>query len=134
MIKEIYFHRLEPNKIYYIKKINNNFEAYTKCIGTFIKYYEVPGSLGYKVACFINVSEFNTTVDPWRAWILPSLRASSISTNPESGDTGYSRTDGFCFSWSLRKTPRKNTYNYNFNADTQFYEVKKYQIQQKIIF
>jgi hypothetical protein len=108
MIKEIYFHRLEPNKIYYIKKINNNFEAYTKCIGTFIKYYEVPGSLGYKVACFINVSEFNTTVDPWRAC-------------PESGDTGV---------WSLRKTPSKNTYNYNFNADTQFYEVKKYQIQQ----
>lgn len=86
MIKEIYFHRLEPNKIYYIKKINNDFEAYTKCIGTFIKYYEVPGSLGFKVACFINVSEFNTI--------------------------------------------RKNTYNYNFNADTQFYEVKKYQIQQ----
>jgi len=86
MIKEIYFYKLEPNKIYYIKKINNDFEAYTKSIGTFIKYYEVPCSLGYKVACFINVTEFNTT----------------------------------------RKTP----YNYNFNTDTQFYEVKKYQIQE----
>jgi hypothetical protein len=31
------------------------------------------------------------TADPWRAC-------------PESGDAGYSRTDGFCFSWSLRKT------------------------------
>jgi hypothetical protein len=99
---------LDPNKIYYIKKINNDFQSYTKCIGTFIKYYEVPSSLGYKVACFVNVSEFNTTVDSWRAC-------------PESGDTGV---------WSLRKTPRKNKYNYNFNADTQFYEVKKYQIQQ----
>jgi hypothetical protein len=86
MIKEIYFHRLEPNKIYYIKRLNNDFEDYTKSIGTFIKYYEVPGSLGYKVACFINISEFNTM--------------------------------------------RKNTYNYNFNRDTQFYEVKKCQIQQ----
>ena len=77
---------LEPNKNYYIKRINNDFESYTKYIGTFIKYYEVPCSIGYKVACFVNVNEFNTT--------------------------------------------RKNTYNYNFNADAQFYEVKKYQIHQ----
>ena len=38
------------------------------------------------------------TADPGRAWILPSRQASSISTNPESGDTGYSRTYRFYLS------------------------------------
>jgi hypothetical protein len=35
-----------------------------------------------------NYSEkfIDNSADPWRAWILPTLRASSISTNPGSGD------------------------------------------------
>jgi len=50
--------------------------------------------------------EYNSS-DPWRAWILPSRRSSSISTNPVSGDAGYSRTDRFCLSRSLRRTPEQ---------------------------
>jgi hypothetical protein len=45
------------------------------------------------------ISPNTNTADPWRAWILPSLQASSISTNLKSGDAG---------SWSLRKTPSEH--------------------------
>ena len=43
-----------------------------------------------------------SSAEPWRAC-------------PESGDTGYSRTDEFCFSWSLRKTPTENQIENNNN-------------------
>ena len=41
---------------------------------------------------WVSLQEYSNTkllsAEPWRAWILPSLRTSSISTNPESGATG----------------------------------------------
>ena len=50
------------------------------------------------------LSKYRNTADPWRTCL-------------ESGDAGYSRTDGFCFSWSLRKTPQQNAVFYTKNTD-----------------
>jgi hypothetical protein len=76
-----------------------------------ISYFLTIGSLLIiLISFFMFYLIINSSADPWRAWIPPSLRAFGISINPGRGDAGYSRTDRFCLGWSLRKTLKKEEF------------------------
>jgi hypothetical protein len=63
------------------------------------------------------------------------VSADSWGACPESGSTGYSRTDGFCLGWSLRKTPTKmNEETKNDDYDNSYRPTWNIKITESVSF